>query len=193
MEQNFGLMVDRLHNSITEQTRSSDPPESDIFVAGSRQCEKSHGPQHLVRRFLPIFLDAHDPKAGVFENVRGMEDPLDKSTKETPLQMPPDFSKLFLFFLHIVTQCVSPAVDAKQHTKRWTHRHTFGLQIKAAFGGVIIFSNQPLSLMLLRFLEMVEHYPWTKSAGFLMKVFQLDLSHWTRVSRPRTGPGFWRL
>ena len=100
VQKNFGLEVLKLHESMESQI--NDPEQGcDLFVAGipckpfSRQRVKrfqrgsvkshaSHGT--LFEEFCP-WLDEHDPKCGVFENVEGLDAKIDSSTEETPLQM----------------------------------------------------------------------------------------------------------
>ena len=99
---NFGSEVKHLHHTTCSQIQE---PElgSDLFVAGipckpysrartkrfafgSVKSHASHGT--LFEDFCP-WLDEHNPKTGLFENVRGLADKLDNSTDVTPLEMLP--------------------------------------------------------------------------------------------------------
>lgn len=107
MEKNFAKELKRLHTSLIRQIAE---PErgADLFVAGipckpySRQrakrfqsgSVKSHASHDtLFQDFCP-WLDAHIPKCGIFENVRGMEDPMEVGSMDTPLSLLLDFTEL---------------------------------------------------------------------------------------------------
>ena len=112
MERNF--CIESLHATMSDQTSAwlEDPGgRPDMFVAGvpckpySTQRAKRFAAGSVKRHhnfettFSEFFdwLDVHDPRSGILENVLGMDEKMDTVDETTPLQMPPGCTRLRVF------------------------------------------------------------------------------------------------